>query len=362
MATEIKIWEIEGKKISPVEDTSLAAQHLEDELEDWIIQVPDVLGDDVLVIDRQRDIPGVGRLDLLCIDKTGKLIIVELKRDRSPREAVAQALDYASWLDDADPEGILAHAKEYLRAELPELFEEHFHTEMPDIIPQNHRLLIVASRLDSSAERIVNYLGERYGVEFNVLLFKYARLTTGREVLVRTVLLPESTRASAARAQATRTKELQLQFWTGFVEFCKEHGTFLNLRKPGAHLAYHIGLGRVGVWLSLTFRLAKRTLGCQVTILSDQSKLTFELLQQQRAEIENELGDLQWDAPAEDGKVGKIAQFREADLENLDVWSELFQWFKERAEAFHKVFSPRVKALKLQIAVDASLESAEETE
>jgi hypothetical protein len=31
MATEIKIWEIEGKKISPVEDTSLAAQHLEDE-------------------------------------------------------------------------------------------------------------------------------------------------------------------------------------------------------------------------------------------------------------------------------------------------------------------------------------------
>lgn len=194
MATEIKIWEIKDQKISPVEETPLAAQHQEDELEAWITRAPDILGDEFLVIDRQREIPGVGRLDLLCIDKTGKLTVVELKRDRSPREAVAQALDYASWLNDADPEEILDHTKEYLGRELPEAFEEHFHAEMPDILPQNHRLLIVASRLDSSAERIVNYLRERYGVEFNVFLFKYAKLADGREVLVRTVLLPESTR------------------------------------------------------------------------------------------------------------------------------------------------------------------------
>lgn len=84
MATEIMIWEIEGQKITPVEDTPLAAQHLEDELETWVTQVPNVLGDNLLVIDRQRDIPGVGRLDLLCIDKAGKLIVIELKRDRSP--------------------------------------------------------------------------------------------------------------------------------------------------------------------------------------------------------------------------------------------------------------------------------------
>lgn len=207
MATEIMIWEIEGQKITPVEDTPLAAQHLEDELETWVTQVPNVLGDNLLVIDRQRDIPGVGRLDLLCIDKAGKLIVIELKRDRSPREAVAQALDYASWLNDADPEQILDHAKEYLGGELPEAFEEHFHAEMPDLTPQNHRLLIVASRLDSSAERIVNYLGERYGVEFNVFLFKYARLTGGREVLVRTLLLPESTRAPVGARQKQATAD-----------------------------------------------------------------------------------------------------------------------------------------------------------
>lgn len=222
MATEIKIWEIRDQKISPVEETPLAAQHLEDELETWVTQVPNVLGDDLLVIDRQREIPGVGRLDLLCIDKTGKLIVVELKRDRSPREAVAQVLDYASWLNDADPEEILNHAKDHLGVELPEAFEGHFHAEMPDIIPQNHRLLIVASRLDSSAERIVNYLGERYGVEFNVFLFKYAKLAGGREVLVRTVLLPESTRPPRGRQNAESLLALAAdRHIEGLVEVCR---------------------------------------------------------------------------------------------------------------------------------------------
>ena len=83
MATEIKTWENADKKISPVEDTPLAGQHLEDELESRITQAPNILGDEFLVIDRQWEIPGVGRLDLVCIDGTGKLVIVEPKRDRS---------------------------------------------------------------------------------------------------------------------------------------------------------------------------------------------------------------------------------------------------------------------------------------
>ena len=203
MATEIKIWEITDGKPNPVEDTPLADQHFEKELETWIAQASGILGEELLVIDRQREIEGVGRLDLLCIDATGKLVVVELKRDRSAREAVAQALDYASWLNDASSEEILANAKQYLKADLSEVFEKHFSVEMPsELLPQNHKLIIVASRLDASAERIVNYLRERHEVEFNVILLKYARLGQDREVLVRTLLLPESTgKPSGERVQ-----------------------------------------------------------------------------------------------------------------------------------------------------------------
>ena len=36
------------------------------------------------------------RIDLLAMDGEGRLIIIELKKDRIPREIVAQVLDYAS--------------------------------------------------------------------------------------------------------------------------------------------------------------------------------------------------------------------------------------------------------------------------
>ena len=153
MTTLTKVWEINDKGIAEIQDTVFAVAHKESELEDWIVKDPKILGEDMIVLDRQREISGVGRLDLLMMDASGKLVIVELKRDVSPREAVAQALDYASWLDDATEEEIRAYAGEYLGKDLDEDFEEHFHTEPPDWVCQNHRILIVAARLDASAER-----------------------------------------------------------------------------------------------------------------------------------------------------------------------------------------------------------------
>ena len=96
--TEIKAWDVSGSEplaLNEDEDKVL----LEQELETWITRSSAILGDDLLVIDRQRSIEGVGRLDLLCLDADGQFVIVELKRDLAPRVAVAQALDYAAWIN-----------------------------------------------------------------------------------------------------------------------------------------------------------------------------------------------------------------------------------------------------------------------
>jgi RecB family endonuclease NucS len=47
---------------------------------------------------RHSSAPIGGRIDLLCINGDGDIVIVELKRDKTPREITAQALDYASWV------------------------------------------------------------------------------------------------------------------------------------------------------------------------------------------------------------------------------------------------------------------------
>src|SRR3546814_13463893 len=49
-------------------------------------------------IGREVTIENGGRIDILAIDREGDLSIIELKRDRTPREVIAQVPDYASWV------------------------------------------------------------------------------------------------------------------------------------------------------------------------------------------------------------------------------------------------------------------------
>ena len=45
---------------------------------------------------------------LLAVDAGGDLYAIELNRDRTPREVVAQVLDYGSWVKDLGHEDISA--------------------------------------------------------------------------------------------------------------------------------------------------------------------------------------------------------------------------------------------------------------
>jgi len=56
-------------------------------------------------------------IDLLCMDSEGTLVIVELKRDKTPREVTAQALDYASWVKTLNAEEIEKIAAAYFKGE-----------------------------------------------------------------------------------------------------------------------------------------------------------------------------------------------------------------------------------------------------
>jgi hypothetical protein len=192
MGTEIKIWQIANNGISAVEETDLASAHVEAELEKWIVQCPDILGEDLLIIGKQKSVEGVGRLDLLAINNAGEIVIVELKRGLTPREAVAQALDYASWLNTCSTSELLEIAEDHLKRPLEDSFEDRFGTVMPSIAPQNHRILLVGSGLDASSERIINYLAQRYSVNINAAFFRFAKLNGGQEILARSVLVAES--------------------------------------------------------------------------------------------------------------------------------------------------------------------------
>src|SRR5262245_9205708 len=91
------MWEVRDGRLLSVARTRLDQ---EQRLEDWIATDPRLLGLDIMIVGRQVITDHGGRIDLLGIDRNGDLVILELKRDLTPREIVAQVLDYASWVAD----------------------------------------------------------------------------------------------------------------------------------------------------------------------------------------------------------------------------------------------------------------------
>lgn len=192
MAEDIRIWDIsEGKTLYEIKKSKLDS---EERLEEWIEEDISIVSDDLIIISRQIQTDFGGVVDLLCLDSHGDVVIIELKKEKTPRDITAQSLDYASWVKDLSNERVTEIANKYLgtKGSLEDLFKKRFQEELPEILNESHKILIIASEIDSSTERIVKYLSDSYGVAINVVSFQYFKDESGREYIARTFLIEPS--------------------------------------------------------------------------------------------------------------------------------------------------------------------------
>jgi len=222
MGLEMGLWRVDD---TPVR-VGAAAMPLESKLEELIEADPTILGEALLLIGRQVLTADGKFIDLLGIDADGVVHVLELKRDRTPREVVAQVLDYGSWVVSLGQEEIRSIFTSYRsNMEFDEAFAKHFGVESPpDELNTDHKLTVIASSVDPATERIVTYLATRYGVPVNVAFFSYF-VDDGRSYLARTWLLSDvQVAAPAAKRQEGRSKEP----WNGqdwYVSFGDESGS-----------------------------------------------------------------------------------------------------------------------------------------
>lgn len=173
MAISQIIWSLDDKEeLQPAELIS------ESELEDLLAEHIEILNEDWLLIGRQVRTSAGKYIDLLCMDHDGDLIVVELKKDLTPREVTAQAIDYASCMAELTLEEL---GEQYLQfsggqVTLNEAYEEKYGAALDeDSVNKNVKMVIVAAKMDDSTERIIRYLRGKYEVDINILFFRVVR-------------------------------------------------------------------------------------------------------------------------------------------------------------------------------------------
>ena len=212
MKTDIGIWNIDqenraGRKLD-VNDRF----ETEEMLEEVLVKNPDMLMRGLTLIGRQVPV-GTGYVDLLGIDADGRLVVFELKREKLTRDAVAQILDYCTWLEtQADSEIADLIAEESGKHGTRKIadFEEWYANQPGDSI-RPIRMVLVGLGIDASADRMVEYLAAR---DIDIRLLTFHGYTLGASLLLaRQVRTATDARPSAdGRPSASTLKQKASEF------------------------------------------------------------------------------------------------------------------------------------------------------
>jgi hypothetical protein len=168
MSLSMVLWQIRNEQLVPMEEVTL---DLEKRLEKWIEQDISLLGIDALIIGRQVHTDYGGYIDLLAINSDGELIIIELKRRKTPRDIIAQCFDYGTWVHEINFEDIKGIYESYKTSSLEKDFPEYFSTPVPEKVNSSYQIVIVAESLDDSTERIVRHLNDVHKISINAVFF-----------------------------------------------------------------------------------------------------------------------------------------------------------------------------------------------
>jgi hypothetical protein len=185
------VFRVEGSAAKPAERITLVEAGLfeRQHLQEWVVAHPEMLGEGVMVVtmefDRWATHSGqttADRLDVLGLDRTGRLVVAELKREVAPEPTVMQAVKYAAMVSRFSLEELAeSHAK--YRASRGEQVEPedarerlNVHTDykLDTETLANPRVVLLAADFPPTLTATVVWLNEQ-GVDFALRRFQAYR-------------------------------------------------------------------------------------------------------------------------------------------------------------------------------------------
>lgn len=373
-----------NKKLKPLDGTKLSEQQLTEryDLQEWLVSHPEALGEELLIIQKEFDgFDGTGeRLDLLALDTKGQLVLIENKRDDSGRDAVWQALKYASYVAPFTSDDIEEVFAKYLIKNKPvcadlddhafdadqvkntaKILIERFleeHQEMGVSIttlnPRNsQRIILVAGEFRKEVTNTALWLLDR---KIDVKCVKVSPYKLAEQLLVdiqQIIPVPEASEymvrltrkedeETIAKVRQADYTDIRYQYWEQLLaHFSQSENSLYNNISP-----------KTDHWLSSATGISQCTyhlIFLQKAIRVDiefarkdavENKQLFDFFYERKDEIEHKFGQpLDW-LRLDAKKSSRIEFLFYTDGHNQELWKNHIAWHLEHIQKLEQAFKP----------------------
>lgn len=345
------------------------------DLQQWIISNPSSLGEEMLIIQEEFDgwDSTKERLDLLALDKQGRLVIIENKLDDSGRDVTWQAIKYASYCASLGKQDIQNIYQRYLQQrfpnqgknavdELTNFFDDCDFEDIEINKDNSQRIFFVAANFHKEVTSTVLWL-QNFNLNikcFQVTPYKYNesifvefdQIIPVKDVEDYQIKIANKKQEETLVAETRSKREIERrEFWEKFIEYN-------NKTQKGL---YADSKGTADSWLGKSI---KTITGGNINVIinkniarvelyintgdQEKNKALFDKLYQCHIELEQLLPTIQWQRL--DEKVTcRICIEKELSYTDESQQKQLFDFLCTNSIKLYTFFEKKGNELKLKI-------------
>jgi len=356
--------DIQNKKAVSLKKKSFSELKLSEryDLQEWIVDNPSILGENLLIIQKEFDgFPDTNeRLDLLALDESGKLVIIENKLDDSGKDVVWQALKYVSYCATLTKSEISEVYQRYLtEGNAQDKISEFYDGQDYESIRLNpaegdQRIILVAANFRKEVTSTVLWLRNYHGVDITCI--KVSPYKDGEKLYLDVEqIIPiqdigdyqirltakKQEETVSSKEEATRYKT-RYKFWEKALPVLRvKTGAYSNVSPTKDNW-----LSGASGYSGVSFNPVIRMDGARAELYidtGDENRNTsiYEKLKSKETDIDSSFsGTLIWqDLP---GKRARriCVQYHDYGLNNEEHWGDIIEWISINIATLMKVFKP----------------------
>ncbi len=336
-----------------------------DNLQEWIAANPEMLGEELLIIQKEYD--GFNdtneRLDLLALDKEGGLVIIENKLDDTGRNVVWQALKYTSYCSTLTTSQIIKIYQEYLekygiKENAKDNLLEFLDRDEDDLLinRNDQRIVFVANNYRKEVTSTVLWLLNH---DIQIQCFKATPYSMAEELFLQVeqiIPLPETKefmidakekeKEEKSKSKVVAETEARLvEFWSLFKENLKDHKLdFIDrvAANPSFSIGFWKGHGK------FAFCIGRKALRVELYFSDDADKTFIDTMYGHKDKIEDGFdGNIYWERL--EGKKASRIKYEipisvfeqiEGSFSEKTNWAEWINWYRVSMVKFYDRIYP----------------------